>query len=217
MKRLRGGSNAALALGAAWLVVACAASAPKVPESGAAQLGANQGVIVGRIAVEKDGNAVTTDMYKNLLKPEVAVHLSPFEGIEKLARNEWKPGKWFIRTRTAQGGYFSTTLPAGKYYIVEFIFIDITREMLALRTYDSNSSAKIMRPLVVAFEVLPGKTTYVGTLVHKIDTFGIEWASNVGWSMNIVDESTDVTQWFRAQHPRTEAVGTQLALMTAVQ
>lgn len=208
--------NAALVLGAAWLVVSCAASAPKVSENAAARLDANQGVIVGRIAVEKDGKPITADIYKNLLKPEVVAHLNPFEGIEKLARNEWKPGKWYFRTKTAQGGHFSMTLPAGKYYFVEFIFIDITREMLALRTYDSNSAASVMRPMVVAFEVMPGKTTYVGTLVHQLRTGGVEMASSVGWSMNIVDESSDVTQWFRTQHPRAETVDTQLAQMTEV-
>jgi hypothetical protein len=200
-------------LGVAIQLGSCAASIPKVSDAVAANLTANQGVVFGRMAVVKDGHALTTDLYRNLLKPEVAVHLSPFESMEKLARNEWLPGKWFFRAHLLKGGYFSTTLPAGKYYFVEFMFIDVTREMLALRTYDSNSAAQIFRPAVVTFEVLPGKTTYIGTIVHKIDEAG----RGAGWSMDITDESADATQWFKTQHPRSDAIESELAVSTVVQ
>lgn len=196
-----------VALGAA--LGACASNLPVLKSESKPDDG--HGVVFGRMLASVDGMPITKDPTPGGLfgmSPHVKVFISPFEGVEKL-HNVWAAGKWAVDAQLQEGGYFSTILPVGRYYLVEFQFWDLTSnlDMAAVRTYVSGGpSWTTNKPNLLVFEVLPGRSTYLGTLTHVIHSQGNRFA----WGTKLLDESTEATGWFNTRYPQLADVGVRL-------
>jgi hypothetical protein len=186
------------------VMAGCATRAPTLASTAA--LDSSQGIVFGRLAVERDGERVVTDKYRNLLKPTVSFHLSPFEGVDKLNNNTWAPGKWHVESSLLEGGNFAIVLPAGRYYLVEFQYLDIypgpSGQMLGVRSYVSDGGlwTTLTRSLFT-FEVHPGQAIYLGNLLSQFRSDPRTLRASFGWDFEIEDELQQSSAWFAAKFP----------------
>jgi len=199
----------ATALGFTWLLASCAATAPAL-KAGAAP-DASNGVIYGRMRVIKNGEEVTRDAHWDLIKPYVAMQFSPFEGADKLMTSSLEAGKWFLDTDLSKGGLFSTVLPVGRYYAVCFQ-MDGFNAITAMRvsTYRSITGSRLVERNVLLFDVLPGKSLYIGDFVHSLRANG----GGFDWRVDIADGESAARQLLVAASPGVVATDKQLARLS---
>ncbi len=186
---------------------ACASNVPVINSKSKPDAG--HGVVFGRMLASVDGVQITKDSTPAWgLTPHVAVLINPFDGVDKLP-GIWVQGKWAVDANLLEGGYFSTILPVGRYYLVEFQFWDLTAtlQMAGVRTYVSGGKSwSITKPHLLFFEVLPNRSTYLGTLMHVIRLRG----NRFEWGTRLLDETDDAVRWFNTQHPTLTNTGVAL-------
>jgi hypothetical protein len=168
--------------------------------------GPERGIIYGRMRVERDGVMLGNTPYKPLyVNVSVDAHISPYEGVDKLHRNEWGAGKWLLLApvNSDTEGYFSLELPVGRYYIVYFLYDDIVgRDVIYSRTYETIEGATITKPWVMTFDVLPGKANYVGTWMHRFFTKDRYPNPASAYSdIELIDEGDEAFQWLSRKLP----------------
>jgi hypothetical protein len=130
-----------------------------------------EGLVYGRMEFVVNGRTLPQDARAGLVKPRVISHVSAFNGVSKLNSNQFKAGEYMFEAPVSERGEFAARLPAGCYYIVEFIYLGAAPGPAALtgwRTYTEIMNGDIYRPMVVTFDVLPGKATYLGTIRHLV-------------------------------------------------
>ena len=192
------------------LVACTAAPAPKIGNQ--ALPDDRHGFVYGRVVVERNGQRVVSAINQKLDDPSVITHIGPFAGIDSLNTNIWKPGKWTFKSTLTDGGYFSAVLPVGRYYIVESIFFDVFSQVVGGRSYVSAGNVWTTRNRsVFVFDVLQGRATYVGTVLHTMRgrETGFE-QQDVEWGTSVIDEAEPATQWFQQQYPRVSSTDTLL-------
>jgi len=201
-------------MASALVAVSCAPSAPLLKPT--STLDANKGIVFGRLAVDRNGERVVTDIHRNLLKPTVTLHVSPFEGVDKLNTNAWAPGKWTVDASLLEGGDFAIVLPAGSYYIVEFDYLDMYPSpaggLLAARSYVSEGAMWTTRvKSIFRFDVRPGQSTYVGTVLSRFEG---GTAGGITWDITVEDDQASSTAWFRKKFPALPEPGKALMVKT---
>jgi hypothetical protein len=195
--------NRVAAMAAVCLLVACATKAPAV--GGAVAVDESHGAVFGRMRVIKDGEAYGSDSPR----AHMTFQFHPFEGPHKLRDPYYQSAKWAIKVELGDDGYFSTVLPAGKYYAVNFALVGFAESYGWLCTYNSSSRAKMREPSLLLFEVEPGKATYIGDFVHTL-------RGNT-WSLDIRDNDPGLRKWLRGAHPEHSEYVTQLARIGPLQ
>ena len=166
------------------IVLSSCASVPPGPES-TTRLSDGQGVVLGRVVTTLNGTVT------RLPKEAVLMHVSPYRGDDELTKNAFAPGKWMLRADASEDGYFAAVLPSGQYYFVEIIYLNsVPKAGTGFRTYMNIPGANASRRSVWTFEVLPGKVTYVGTMMHNFSNV-VNGLINSSGSINVqlVNES----------------------------
>lgn len=196
-----------LALLACALLAACA-STLKPPDAAAVPDG-QRSLVVGRAIVLHNGSTVAaTDARASLLAPGIIIHLSPLVDENKIERNAFVAGKWATRAYVAEDGYFAAELPPGKYYVVEYQYRKQVDGVTGFRTYMPLLGSTVYQPYLVTFEVVPGRATYIGTTVHKIDDtmagVNADGTARKGWSLNLTvrSEEAQARAWFLQRYPQ---------------
>jgi hypothetical protein len=156
-----------------------------------------EGLVYGRMEFVVDGTTVPPGTRHGLIKPEVDAELSKYTGLDQLNENAWKPGEFVIRAPVSGDGHFAAKLPVGRYYFVGFTYLGAGGGHAGLafwRTYTQISQTHVSRPMLITFEVVPNKATYLGTVRHLV-TVGSNSTTTQEFSfdLQLVDDSAAET------------------------
>jgi hypothetical protein len=166
-----------------------------------------QGVVFGTGQMVTDGKVWEANDKDALIPLEIVAHVSPFTNTDELDKT-YSHGMAAIRMFAYDKGNFAASLPPGRYYFVEFDYLKGLGRM-AVRTY--LSSGVVYRAdhalLVVTFDVVPGKATYIGAQQHLFSDEGSKW------SLEIRDDFAQASAWLLSTHPNLEqSLNKQLAV-----
>lgn len=129
-----------------------------------------EGLIYGRMEFVFNGQVLPPDAKGTLfLKPKVRSGISKFVGLDKLNTSGWSASDYLLDSFVSERGFFAVRLPVGRYYFVDFTYTGAApgpASMASWRTYTELLSSTVRKPMVISFEVLPGKATYLGTIRH---------------------------------------------------
>jgi hypothetical protein len=168
-----------------------------------------QGVVFGAGQIVTDGKILAADDKDALLPLQIVAHLSPFTNVDELDRT-YSHGTAAIRMYAYDKGYFAASLLPGRYYFVEFDYLNGLRRE-AVRTYLSGGGVVYRADharSVITFDVVPGKTTYIGTQQHLFR----DGASK--WSLEIKDDFDQASAWLLSTYPNLEqSLNKQLAVI----
>lgn len=170
----------------------------------------NVSVVVGRLLITHDDGS---PLQPKPSRGYIIYHISPYTGIENLNTNPIAPGEFAVKAKLNEDGYFAIPLPAGKYYVVEYLF-GYQFKLYGFRPFKGSRHFKDQKRWITTFDVIRGKATYIGTIKHQISTYpGTEIHSEV-WNirMQITDDSTATREWFRKTYPNwSDQIITSLA------
>jgi hypothetical protein len=148
----------------------CAATADRVSADFAPSK--DEGLIYGRMEFVVNGRTLPPDARAGFVKPGITAHVSKYIDPGMLNKNGWKPGEFVFDAPVSSEGHFVGKLPVGKYYFVEFQYFGASTgrgNLASWRTYTETSGVRLRRPMLISFEVLPNKATYIGSLRHLVD------------------------------------------------
>lgn len=125
-----------------------------------------EGLVYGRMELLVNDGAIEPDKDHG----EVMSFLRKFTGINNLTQPLLveSPGTLRIDARVTEGGDFVARLPVGRYYFDHFAYFGATRGMADWCTYSGSGYTTVSTPLLVTFDVLPNRATYIGTLRHRL-------------------------------------------------
>jgi len=172
-----------------------------------------EGLVYGRMELFVNEGAVKPDQKRG----EVMSFLRNFTGTDNLVRPGLaeSPGTLRIDARVTQGGDFIAKLPVGRYYFDHFVYIGLVeRPRGALRgivdwcTYSNSGYTTVSEPILVTFDVLPNRATYIGTLRHRVridDPYAI-LSTNINFGLEMKNEFASDTKrilapYTKLQHP----------------
>lgn len=169
-----------------------------------------EGLVYGRMEFVVNGQTLPQDARAGLIKPKVVAHVSKFGGISELNSNAWKAGEFMFDAPVSDSGEFAAKLPVGRYYFVEFMYFGAgtgPAGMAGWRTYTEIMHGDVFKPMVVTFDVLPGKATYLGTIRHLVQ-LGSPKLSGQAFFFNLefVDEYGNSTEALMHRFPRLTSV-----------
>ena len=157
------------------------------------------GVIVGRALFYK-GDAVAVS-YSGSIDQRILSFVTRYSDRQSGQINS-SSGSWVISASVRDRGYFTATLPPGRYYFTEFRFENLTSFNGAVHT-DGIATAM--------FEVLPGKATYIGTMKHltnpisKVDFFTkFHRDRSEPWALEVENDAEQAKQWLHERHRELE-------------
>jgi hypothetical protein len=163
-------------------------------------------VVVGRIQISHNGARLPPGhmFYKFLNSPaKIDVRFSIYNGIQSLAplRSEYG-GEWSITVPWEEGGSYAVTLPPGTYYIYQLGYHGFFRYPYYVQTYAKAKRDPPNDSYVFKFNVLPGRTNYLGTLLvdFKDDPEYPGWY--FGISHGVTDESEDMRKEIAQKYPK---------------
>ncbi|RZL00717.1 MAG: hypothetical protein EOP36_14605 [Rubrivivax sp.] len=189
-------ANTALAL----ILAGCASPAPPVNQS--ASPDGTQSIVFGRSDFIHNGMSVIRNDQDALISASVVNLVKPYTDADSLNQNAYSAsGSFAIKAFSHEKGYFSTQLPPGKYYFMEFGYIKMIDGFTGMRTYMHLVNSSIKVPFITTFEVLPGKATYIGTMRHLVSDAGgypREWK----WGFSVKDDSANAKAWLQKNHPQ---------------
>jgi hypothetical protein len=162
------------------------------------------GFIYGRMEFVVNGRTLPPDARAGLVTAEIVSHVSHFGGVETLNSNAWKPGEFFFRAPVSNHGEFAARLPVGRYYIVELIYLGAARgpaAMTAWRTYTEILGGDLFKPIVITFDVLPGKATYLGTIRHLVRLDPQRAGQQFFFGLDFIDEFGSSTEFMLREFP----------------
>ncbi|HUA39367.1 MAG TPA: hypothetical protein VMA35_13325 [Candidatus Sulfopaludibacter sp.] len=105
--------------------------------------------------------------FQTFLNPEPILmsHVSPYVSNTALIKNLWKPGQYAFKVRVFKDGHFSCVIPPGKYYLVEFDFLNFFAAApdIGFRTYTGRWWQNAT-PYLMTFDVPVNHAVYIGTI-----------------------------------------------------
>ena len=164
------------------------------------------GVVFGQMQLMTDGNLIRYYGDIGLLginSPQSILTYICAYSDPKSVKSGLPLGERAFKTLIADDGYFSAKLPVGRYYIKMFVYcVPITWHFpQGWSTYMPGPSFKQLEPKVIIFDVLPNKTTYVGTFIHRSDSVDNQ---NRIFKLSVINEYEKCKSVFLAQHPMPE-------------
>jgi len=193
---------------------------------------AQQGVVFGQSQFVLNGKVIVEKELPKRAPAQIANHISRFTSIQALEYSQFKTSEYYFSAVAKQDGWFSMVLPVGRYYFVEFVYINLMPRIFtsanlpdgySWRTYMGQNfpiQTGVCNPVVVTFDVVPGKATYVGNIRHVVS---VEEMKDVidrrtgrpfvfeTLSIDIADGSGEATAWLHREYSNLENITTQIA------
>jgi len=164
------------------------------PSVHSTDVNSNTSVIFGRSELVFDGLPID---YKNHF---IVHHISPYISDEKISQNPFKAGEYAFRAEGDDQGYFAVALPPGRYYFVEFIYIDVIpglSGMAGARTYMGLRGTRVRKPYVITFDVPANRATYIGTVRHAFKKLDEDPSSQwVNYVISAYSDFDKASRWF---------------------
>lgn len=174
----------------------------------------NTALLVGRFVLVHNGARVETSTLPHL----VVGYVRPFTSVNELSRDPGLVGgSVAIPARLDQQGFIAIKLPPGRYYFDQFMYTSLSRMPVAFRTYAPLAGAKVGQRFAVTFEVMPGKATYIGTVLHQVQNEVVSGQPYWSFGYQIANEPARLESWASSRLPRwLPSLTTRLATMQPV-
>lgn len=166
-----------------------------------------EGVVYGTMEFVVNGWQWPPDTRVGLIKPEIGAEISRFQGLDELTTGSFRSGDLIIHAMVRDGGDFVAKLPVGRYYFVTFGYHGVGPDGIAVwRTYSDMifSGQKVDRAMLVMFDVVPNKATYIGTMRHLISEGGSGLQTSLGFGMQIRNEFGAATARILQPYPQLQ-------------
>lgn len=170
------------------------ASKNKIPDQESA-------IIFGKSVFFHNGRPIQYKGSWYLTKKSITLHISEYDGIDKLNENAFLPGEYAYRVSYDEEGYFAFSIAPGTYYFVEFaywgIIPDSSNNAVGARTYADLPGTSTDQPYVITFEVAPNSANYIGTIKHSFNTSRLVpgLVSEYKYEISIIDKYENAKRW----------------------
>lgn len=166
-----------------------------------------EGLVYGQMEFVVDGQGFSPEARTAFTRPTIYSYVSRYVEGGPLSTSGWDSSDFRFEASVSRAGHFAARLPVGKYYFMTFEYFSAVPGPLghaSLRTYTEieESGVKLTRPMLLTFEVLPNKATYIGN-VHHFLQFGMSGAKfTTGFDLQFSNQYAPETNWLLQQYPQ---------------
>jgi hypothetical protein len=173
------------------------------PPKSSYSLDSKNSIIFGRDDVIFNGESIKYNGPHFILKQSIVHHISRYVSDEAINKNLWKPGEYSFTVTGDQDGYFTFAVPPGKYYFVEFDYVNVlpadATDLIWVRTYMPTRAFQkpYSEPYLMTFDVPPNRAVYIGTIRHEFHTIDNNlFYFKADWTINISNDFDSAQKWF---------------------